>query len=408
MKPNQLDAFEQRLKESLEGFEVPYNSAHWAQMDRALSSGVKGWSHGKTLLTGALVAGALLLGGTAYYMGRDSSKLEMPTLQAATLVKASSDTAVLHNVPQSAEAVVSEMIAQPMQPKASTVALRTPAATLKSDSPEPTVSAPTPAPPAKANVLFLSSVKEACPGSPVDFTVQDLPEDGIFLWNFGDGNFSNKQAPEHTFTKPGSYKVMLSVSGTGTGSVQNKLSSGTITIHEAPLADFKVVKRDFAGQFPLVDFQSRAMGAVTYLWDFGDGSKSSEPNPEHVYKVKGRYNVLQTVTNATGCTDNKTEFVEINRDFTLGAPEQFSPNGDGQYDTFMPGSLKLLDTKFHLTVYNTEGARIYSTDNAAQPWTGKVNNQGADCAPGEYVWAVDIRTVGNAPETFTGKVKLVR
>lgn len=408
MKPNQLDPFEQRLKESLEGYEVPYNSAHWAQMDRALSSGVKGWSHGKTLLTGALVAAALLLGGTAYYLGRDSSKLEMPTLQVTTLVKDSSYTSTLQNVPQSAEVAVAETIAQPTQPVASNVSQLNPAATLKSESPAPKVSAPNPTAPPKANPLFSASVKEACPGSPVDFNVQDLPEDGIFLWNFGDGNFSNKQAPEHTFTKPGSYKVMLSVSGTGTGSVQNKLSSGTITIHEAPSADFKVVKRDFAGQFPLVDFQSRAMGAATYLWDFGDGSKSSEPNPEHVYKSKGKYNVLLTVTNATGCSDNKTELIEINRDFTLGAPEQFSPNGDGQYDTFMPESLKLLDAKFHLTVYNAEGGRIYSTDNVAQPWTGKVNNQGAVCAPGEYVWAVDVRTAGNSPETFTGKVNLVR
>ena len=408
MNPNKLDPFEQRLKERLEGYEVPYNSAHWAQMDRALSSGVKGWSHGKTLLTGALMAGALLLGGTAYYLGRDSGKLELSAPAPTTLTEGASDSSEMNNVAHSAKAVIPGTIVQPKQPLATKVEQRTPAATLKSESPAPIVNTPTPAAAPKANMLFSASVKEACPGSPVDFIVQDLPEDGIFLWNFGDGNFSNKQAPEHTFTKPGSYKVMLSVSGTGTGSVQNKLSSGTITIHEAPSADFKVVKRDFAGQFPLVDFQSRAMGAAIYLWDFGDGSKSSEPNPEHVYKSKGKYNVLLTVTNATGCSDNKTELIEINRDFTLGAPEQFSPNGDGQYDTFMPESLKLLDAKFHLTVYNAEGGRIYSTDNVAQPWTGKVNNQGAVCAPGEYVWAVDVRTAGNAPETFTGKVKLVR
>jgi PKD repeat protein len=72
---------------------------------------------------------------------------------------------------------------------------------------------------------------------------------------------------------------MLSMSGAGTGTMQNKLSSGTITIHEAPLADFKVVKRDFAGQFPMVDFQSRAMGASSHLWDFGDGTKERGTKP---------------------------------------------------------------------------------------------------------------------------------
>ncbi|MCI1752543.1 MAG: hypothetical protein LKM36_06640 [Flavobacteriales bacterium] len=85
MNSNELDSFEHKLKESLQGYEVPYNSAHWTQMDRALSSGVKGWSHGRTILVGALLAGALLVGGAAYYMGLDSGKQEMTGPQPAQL-----------------------------------------------------------------------------------------------------------------------------------------------------------------------------------------------------------------------------------------------------------------------------------------------------------------------------------
>lgn len=42
MERNDLDAFEQRLRDTLQNYEVPYNSSDWAQMERALSSGVRG------------------------------------------------------------------------------------------------------------------------------------------------------------------------------------------------------------------------------------------------------------------------------------------------------------------------------------------------------------------------------
>ena len=41
---------------------------------------------------------------------------------------------------------------------------------------------------------------------------------------------------------------------------------------------------------------------LTYLWTFGDGQTSSEPNPTHVFTDPGQYNVRLTVTDTTGRT----------------------------------------------------------------------------------------------------------
>ena len=43
MSKNALDAFEQRLKDSLEQFEVPYNSSDWNQLERSLNNGRSNW-----------------------------------------------------------------------------------------------------------------------------------------------------------------------------------------------------------------------------------------------------------------------------------------------------------------------------------------------------------------------------
>lgn len=43
---------------------------------------------------------------------------------------------------------------------------------------------------------------------------------------------------------------------------------------------------------------------TTYLWDFGDGSGSSEQNPEHCYVGAGPWDVTLTVTDCEGCEDS--------------------------------------------------------------------------------------------------------
>jgi hypothetical protein len=43
--------------------------------------------------------------------------------------------------------------------------------------------------------------------------------------------------------------------------------------------------------------------AVTFAWDFGDGTKGgNEPNPTHVYRQAGDYVATVTVTTASGAT----------------------------------------------------------------------------------------------------------
>lgn len=49
-----------------------------------------------------------------------------------------------------------------------------------------------------------------------------------------------------------------------------------------------------------VAFTALAVNAKTYLWDFGDGQTSTEPNPVHVYTDGGYYTVTLSVTGGTG------------------------------------------------------------------------------------------------------------
>jgi hypothetical protein len=54
-----------------------------------------------------------------------------------------------------------------------------------------------------------------------------------------------------------------------------------------------------------VAFTALAINANTYLWDFGDGETSTEPNPVHVYSDGGYYKVTLSVTGGTGTVNTE-------------------------------------------------------------------------------------------------------
>lgn len=442
---NALDDFERRLKDSLDQFEVPYNSSDWIQLERSLNNGRGSWWLGAAGISLLFTAALGLAGGVWLYSSKEktaranvevvgtpssavvptettssSSRLEttMPNDPVGLNPRSPDERAAqqalsLASAPDKGSSTnerTSPSIAHEAKQPAPNGA-RTPATSTKQDEKE---TAPT-----KGGVIttkmsddglgaFTSSLSEGCVGTSVDFRVEHMPEDGIYLWNFGDGSFSNKANPEHTFTKPGSYQVMLSMSAAGVGTIHNKPSSDLIVIHDVPKAAFNVLKQEFDGHLPSVHFENRSLSGKEYHWNFGDGESSAIAHPDHIYKTKGVYQVELTVTNEIGCTDKVMKDVRIDKDYNLDAPASFSPNGDGHEETFMPEALRTLGVKFRLSIYDPNGTLIYETTDATKPWLGKPNNRGEVCSPADYVWVADVRESLHLGETYTGKVHLER
>lgn len=53
-------------------------------------------------------------------------------------------------------------------------------------------------------------------------------------------------------------------------------------------------------------FTDSSSNAVSWFWNFGDGTSSMEQNPIHVYNSIGTFTVILTVTNEDGCSDVST------------------------------------------------------------------------------------------------------
>ena len=126
------------------------------------------------------------------------------------------------------------------------------------------------------------------------------------LWNFGDGTTSMQLTPSHTYQNTGSYTVSLTV--TGPGGTNTKRIEGYIQVTlPAPVANFTATPR--SGKGPLVvQFSGTSTGNITSrLWNFGDGTTSTERSPSHTYQNTGSYSVSLTVTGPGGSNTKTVE-----------------------------------------------------------------------------------------------------
>jgi gliding motility-associated-like protein len=125
------------------------------------------------------------------------------------------------------------------------------------------------------------------------------------------------------------------------------------------------------------------------LWDFGDGSFSSEENPIHTYVEVGSYIVTQTVTYPFGCVYTKVITLIIEEGYKLVMPDAFTPNEDGLNDFFAPVHVGL--NRLEINIFDTWGSLIYSeTGDAIAGWDGKVKDEAAE--NGNYYYTFTAKT----------------
>ncbi|MDX9750555.1 MAG: PKD domain-containing protein [Flavobacteriales bacterium] len=409
------DAFEGAVRNALAHYEVPFNSADWAKLEKRMEQGGRNAQReGSAAMSVLILAGAMSIAATGYFLlaqggapGPDPFRGHAPAMVADQWPDRQSNV-----TPPEAAAPAP---GQEPAPVDAVAALPVPDPAGKDDRPAAPAPVPTEEPPAAATVeavrpeaMVRPSASEACPGVPITFDLGELPEEGIHLWNFGDGSFSNKPGPTHTYTKPGRYEVMLSHSSEGGGNFSNRPVSVPIVIHEAPHAQFQPVARHAENMVPTMHFENRSMGGKHYHWDLGDGHTSDRTHPDHVYRAKGVYTVVLTATNDKGCVDRTEARVTVEEDYALNAPKTFSPNNDGVSDTFMPEALRHLGIPFQLTIYDAAtGQLVFTADRPTDRWNGRAANTGEMCPEGDYVWMVELKD-GGRYGNFNGTVSLVR
>lgn len=66
-----------------------------------------------------------------------------------------------------------------------------------------------------------------------------------------------------------------------------------------------------------INFNNTTSAGLTYLWDFGDNTSSTQTNPSHTYTANGTYSIKLT---ATGCVANSKDSIIKTNYITINAP----------------------------------------------------------------------------------------
>ncbi|MBN4051405.1 PKD domain-containing protein, partial [bacterium AH-315-M05] len=143
-----------------------------------------------------------------------------------------------------------------------------------------------------------------------DVTTINNPDNiASWQWDFGDGlGTSTMQNPSYNYGSDGLYNVQLTVT-----SNNNCIDNTALTIEIYPLPVMNFISDTFRGCEPFCvnffDLTTITNGTISiWDWDFGDGSTSSEQNPENCYTaIDVNTTRISTVTliatSSNGCLD---------------------------------------------------------------------------------------------------------
>ncbi|MFV1989443.1 MAG: PKD domain-containing protein, partial [Acidimicrobiales bacterium] len=113
---------------------------------------------------------------------------------------------------------------------------------------------------------------------------------------------------------PGALLSALLWNDAGTAAVGGSSFTWSLpTSNRPPDAAFSYkTSGDITGKMTFTNTSSDPDGdALTYKWDFGDGTSSTAKSPSHTYSSLGNYDVTLVATDATGLTDTVSQRIEV-------------------------------------------------------------------------------------------------
>lgn len=226
------------------------------------------------------------------------------------------------------------------------------------------------APPAAAVAQF--SIAGGGCTAPCAVTLTNQSQNATtYQWDFGDGQTSTEQNPQHTYTQGKTYTIKLTATGPGGSSMLTK----DVSIQAPPpVADFTFTGGDCISPCEVV-FTNKSTNAESYKWDFGDGGTSTEASPRHQYTKGGTFQVILTAT-GNGKTTTKTQAVIIKITFPT---KVWDKTLGGNSTDLISAVINCQDGGFLLagtSLSNASGDKTQNSKGDYDYWVVKVNSNG--------------------------------
>ena len=149
-----------------------------------------------------------------------------------------------------------------------------------------------------------------CAPKPIQF-MDSTRYANAWQWDFGDGTGSTLQNPSHIYATNGWFNVKLKV--WSLGGCEDSITVDSMVHLIGPRASYSFTQQGHC-TIASVQFFNTSQDYTSCVWDFGDGSVSTSPNPVHQYNRSGTFNPVLIVYDATGCQASANPLPQIHVD----------------------------------------------------------------------------------------------
>jgi PKD repeat protein len=428
---NELNEFDKLIRETYEAHESPYEPLHWEELEKELNATAPSMlDYFKSISTGIAATGVIFVAMLflfSDYTGKDKNEVVVEeTVQDGSASESGSASISTHedkaivkyseveksqnanlaeNTPTAQEVDESSVKDSKLEAKNPTEGLalgqdekkQTPAQEFKAES---TATAPVQA---NVNAEKLkaeeagAAIRKGCTGLTMDFKApKEYGKDAKYLWNFGDGYFSNEANPSHTFAKEGVFDVSLSVTSKSSGQISSNVVQAMIEVEEAPVSQFEVQIADKDH----LNFLDRSYRSGNSAW-IVNGERIAENKNLAIEIIDGeKHEIVLEATNQAGCTDTKNETIDI-----VKAGNQFPKAFSTAYGTnYSPGAIVDSGEVIGFKVFHSNTGEEVQSSAGSKGWDG-TNTLGEKVEKGTYVWVMLVESEDGL-DAFRGAVDL--
>ena len=256
---------------------------------------------------------------------------------------------------------------------------------------------------------FIADNLTGCNPLPVNFsTINPIPG-ANYTWFLNNTEIGTGPNLVHTINASGYHDITLEYELSSC--FETTTYDDYIFMENDPIASFTFNPAVISSEIEEINFLNSSIGAVSYLWDFGDNSSSTVQNTSHTY-TGASDNILVSLTASTplGCFDIYEMTIVVLSEAIFYIPNTFTPDEDEHNQLWKPIFTSGFDIySFNLEIYNRWGEIIWETNDASAGWDGTYGIDGLKVPSGIYNWTIRYGSkINDDTKQVNGFVNLMR
>ncbi len=241
------------------------------------------------------------------------------------------------------------------------------------------------------------TVNDVCDGVPINpYNMSTIQSGNIFYnWSFGDSQTSIVPDPNHIYSEPGIYRLVLHVES------ENACIDSLaryVQVFELPNVD--------AGQDVIIskgdEVRLSGSGGALFTW-FPSSYLSNATIANPLASPNETMEYILQVEDANACVNYDTVIIQVNEDFKINPNNIITPDANGINDYWVIENIESYSS-CEVFIFDRVGNMVYQKEAYANDWNGE--NMNGDILPdGTYYYVISFK---DTDVVYKGSVSILR